>query len=176
MTGVSTHQWDDCPVAELRGFVEQHVGHHKTCEVPKAPLPAVFVEFARQIIEDKLGYEVDHWRYWISSLAPLDDPDAEWQLKFPHTHGWDGKTLVLYLGLPESGGELVVLDQDVETELECWTPKEGMAAVMSDHAIHGVKAIKGSKHRLTMIAGAYPYPERSTKCRCADQNWVRVTN
>lgn len=180
MSGIATFQWDDCPVEELYPLAIAGAGsNHKTC-VGFTP-PQSFVDFAKSIIEDELGYEVDHWRYWASSLSPLDAKAQVraidgWQLMFPHTHGWDGRTLVLYLNEVEGGGELAVLDQDVETELACWEPTPGMAAVMADHAVHGVKAIQGDTNRVTMIAGAYPYPVGSTKCRCENQDWVRVVN
>lgn len=179
MEGAKTVTWDGCPVDELRDFVVANCGAHKTCIVHA--VPQVFMDFAKRTIEVESGYAVDHWQYWISSLAPLDEVGKErakdgWQLMFPHTHGWDGITMVLYLNEIEGGGELTILDDDVETELMSWSPKPGMAALMRDHAIHGVKAIQGETHRITMIAGAYPYPKRSTKCRCENQDWVRVQN
>jgi|Cruoilmetagenom7_1024161.scaffolds.fasta_scaffold00637_16 hypothetical protein len=170
----SMHKWEGCPIEELRQLaIEGAGGAHATC-MGFTP-PQSFKDFAKSIIEDEMGYEVDHWNYWASNLDPVDE-GREWQLKFPHTHQWDGRTMILYLDEPEGGGELVVLDEDMTTELQVFEPKAGYAAVMRDHAIHGVKRIIGSKNRVTMIAGAYPYPKGSTKCRCKRQDWPRVTN
>lgn len=171
--------WEDCPVDELKEFVVENCAHHKTCMVSQ--VPQVFMDYASKIIEGEMGYHVDHWQYWISSLAPHDEAGRNrsvpgWMCMFPHTHGWDGMTMVLYLNEIEGGGELVVLDQDQETELARWKPVPGTASLMSDHAIHGVREIEGNTNRIAMIAGAYPYPKQTTKCRCANQDWVRVQN
>lgn len=179
---MKTFIWDDCPVEELREFALANVSPaRKTCE--DCNPPQVFKDYAASIIEGEVGYEVDHWKYWASNLTALDnlasvppEHNRDWQLKFPHTHGWDGITLVLYLQAPEGGGELVILDDDIETELFRASPQVGTAAIMKDHSIHGVKAIIGNTNRVTLIAGAYPYPTKSTKCRCENQDWVRVTN
>jgi hypothetical protein len=177
-------EWEGCPVDMLREHVLGVVsGGHKTCE--SNDVPQVFKDYAKSIIEGELGYEVDHWVYWCSDITALEnlkpshvppEHDLDWQLKFPHTHGWDGRTMILYLQEPEEGGALVVLDDDVETEIGRFEPKVGWAAVMKDHAIHGIKAIHGDTNRVTIIAGAYPYPVGSTVCRCANQDWVRVSH
>jgi len=179
--GFRVFEWEDCPVDVLREHVLANVSTgHKTCETNN--VPQVFKDYAKSIIEGELGYEVDHWVYWISDIVNLDalkyvppEHNRDWQLKFPHTHGWDGRTMVLYLQEPEEGGALALLDDDMN-EIDCFEPKVGWAAVMSDHEIHGIKAIHGKTNRVTMIAGAYPYPKGSTVCRCANQNWVRVIN
>ena len=175
-------EWKDCPVDVLREHVLANVSaNHKTCET--SDVPQVFKDYAKSIIEDEMGYEVDHWLYWCSDITALDnlklvppEHDREWQLKFPHTHQWDGRTMVLYLQEPESGGELALLDPDMN-ETDSFKPKIGWAAVMKDHAIHGIKAIRGNTNRVTMIAGAYPYPVAEAKCKCPDKHLVpKVTN
>lgn len=175
-------EWKDCPVDMLREHVLANVGPgHKTCEGKE--VPQVFKDYAKSIIEDEMGYEVDHWIYWISEITALEnlksippEHDREWQLKFPHTHQWDGRTMILYLQVPESGGGLAVLDPDMN-EVDCFEPKVGWAAVMNDHAIHGIKAIHGNTNRVTMIAGAYPYPISEPKCRCPNRSEIpKVTN
>ncbi len=159
----SIHTWEDCPIDELYPLaVAGAKNQHATCIDFKPP--QAFVDFAKSIIEDELGYEVDHWRYWASDLEPVDE-SRDWQLKFPHTHQWDGRTLVLYLNEPEGGGELMVLNEDM-SEHTRFDVRPGMAAVMSDHAIHGVRRIEGSTNRVTMIAGAYPYPVGEKRCKC----------
>jgi len=181
-TAFNVYEWKECPVDMLRDFALANVsGSHKTCETHE--VPQVFKDYAASIIEGEQGYEVDHWMYWISELESVDtvascDPnhDKEWQLKFPHTHQWDGRTMILYLQVPKVGGALVILDADMN-ETDRFETKVGWAAVMNDHAIHGVKAIRGGPNRVTMIAGAYPYPPGSPKCRCPDQHLIpRVTN
>ncbi len=180
MTAASMHKWEGCPVDELRLLAIEGAGGNRATCVGFTP-PQSFVDFSKSIIEDEMGYEVDHWVYWASNLEPLDEKAQArskdgWQLMFPHTHAWDGRTMILYLDVPEGGGELVVLDEDMETELHRFEPQVGHAAVMRDHAIHGVKRIEGDKNRVTMIAGAYPYPKGSQKCRCERQDWPRVTS
>ena len=70
----------------------------------------------------------------------------------------------------------MVLEDDIKTEKQRFEVRPGMAALMSDHMIHGVKAIRGNTNRVTMIAGAYPYPPQSMKCRCENKDFVRVTS
>jgi len=175
-------EWKDCPVDMLREHVLANVsGAHKTCETNN--VPQVFKDYAKSIIEDEMGYEVDHWLYWVSDIQALEKcehtppkHDPEWQLKMPHTHQWDGRTMILYLQVPESGGGLAILDPDMN-EIDCFQPKVGWAAVMKDHAIHGIKAIHGDTNRVTMLAGAYPYPVKEAKCRCPDKHLIpKVTS
>ena len=169
---VSKHTWEDCPVDELFALAVEGAGNqHMTC-IGFDP-PESFKQFASDVIEIEDGYVVDHWVYWASNLEPVLGGD--WQMKFPHTHQWDGRTLVLYLNEIEGGGELVVLEEDMVTERQRFPVKPGTAALMGDHAIHGVRAIHGSTNRVTMIAGAYPYPKGTTKCQCERQDFPVVT-
>jgi len=180
LCGFDVFEWADCPVDMLRDYVLANVSvGHKTCESHN--VPRVFKDYAKSIIEGELGHKVDHWVYWISDITALKNlasippnQDHAWQLKFPHTHGWDGQTLILYLQVPESGGALVMLDPDMN-EIDRFEPKVGYAAVMSDHAIHGIKAIHGNTNRVCVLAGAYPYPPEEPRCQC-DAKWDKVVN
>lgn len=94
-------------------------------------------------------------RYWVSVIPaqPESYPPA-WSKGFPHTHGWDGWTLVLYLSQIESGGELVVRD-DKGTVLGILPPKLGTAVFIDGRTEHGVMIPYGEVPRVSLIATGY---------------------
>lgn len=174
---ISAH-WHDAPFEDLRQFCLTHtVGRQITTEV--SDVPYSFGDYARRLVEDWLNYAVDHWEWWVSVLDPADvrpvgygirggavyDPDREWCTKFPHSHPWDGKTVVLHLDPPTAGGELVVFDDDRETIIQEVVPQKGLVTIMSDHTYHGVRAVGGIRPRVTIMGGAHKYP-RSKMCGC----------
>ena len=143
-------------------------------------VPESFRAYAHSWIVDMLGYKVDHWNYWVATLGGGvrsgygvrkhdDNPQSpDWERKFPHCHGWDGRTVVLQLSPPESGGEFVYFDDDHWTERESIVPVAGDCTLISDHEWHGVRRIEGDKPRTTMMAGAYPYPRGEVYCQCGN--------
>ena len=168
------HKWQRAPLEYLRSYVEERaVRGPKAVTTDIQDPPNAFQAYAQSLLQGVLGYEVDHWVYWCSILDPVEDPDQEWMVKFPHSHGYDGLTLVQYLQAPEEGGELALLDTK-KNILEMYEPKAGEGAIIVDHEVHGVRAVRGSEPRITIIAGAYPYPKGSLKCRCGWDSSTQV--
>lgn len=162
--------WQDQPTQQLADYAHAHAGGMGPAQ-HVTDMPQVFKDYAEQVIVKGLGYEVDHWVYWATVQDPISDP-IDWMPKFPHNHGYDGITLVQFLEAPEQGGELVIFDNRwVVTQSV--TPEPGLGALIVNHEIHGVRAVRGSKPRTVVIAGAYPFPHGSTKCRCAE-DWEPV--
>ena len=168
--------WDNAPIEELRDFaIANSLGNATATNVPTLPTP--FRHYAANVL-DRLGYEVNHWRYWVATLGGGiksrygvrthdDNPQSdEWEDKFPHCHGWDGRTVVLQLSPPEEGGEFVYFEDDQWTERHRITPKAGACTLIRDHEWHGVRAVQGDRPRIAMMAGAYPYPMTAFRCQC----------
>ena len=136
--------------------------------------PQSFVDYTKQVIVDDFQYTVDHWHYWVTVHRPVADETQKWMPKFPHNHKYDGITLIQYLEVPEEGGELVIFDNDWRVKRE-YIPEVGMSAIIMDHELHGVRAVKGSKPRTVIIAAAYPFPPRTQACRCPS-DWTLTVN
>ena len=157
------HTWRRAPLDYLRSYVEERANHGTITDIHDPP--GQFVGYVESLVKGVFGYEVDHWIYWCSILDPVDNPEQEWMPKFPHSHGYDGLTLVQYINAPEEGGELALCDLDLNVT-EMYKPKAGESAIIMDHEVHGVRAVRGSEPRITIIAGAYPFPSGPGKCRC----------
>ena len=167
--------WLDAPLDELREFcLSKAVGRQVATEVETVP-----ISFMAWVM-DNIGTDFDHWEWWVNVLDPCTvrpsgygilggvkfDPEAEWCTKFPHAHPWDGKTVNLYIDPAESGGELVIFEDDRETVAEVIMPLSGTVAITEDHVWHGVRAVHGDRPRISIMAGAHRWP-RSEQCRCA---------
>jgi hypothetical protein len=177
---VITH-WDEQPTGELAAYAHRtYTGNGITQWIGDPP--EVFESYARHLIEKVLNYTALRWHFWVTVCNPVADPSLRWMPLFPHNHGYDGITLVQYLEVPEEGGQLVIFNDDLTIKREV-TPKVGDGAILVDHEIHGVRAVHGSTPRTVLIAGAYPYPLGTTKCRCpwtgpvyvnTDPHWQEV--
>ncbi len=170
--------WHDAPFEELREFCfENAAGRQVSTNVHPAPF-----KFVAYVME-QIGTDFDHWEWWVNLLDPVTvrpsgygiagggrphDPNAEWCQKFPHAHPWDGLTLTLHVDPPESGGELVVFEDDRQTVAHVLPAERGLVTLMPDHVWHGVKAIHGDKPRVTLMAGAHRWPN-SAQCQCATE-------
>jgi hypothetical protein len=164
------HTWADAPIEELVNYAKQRVKNYQVVwDVDD--MPSAFVEWSRHVIEDELGAVVSDYYDTVSALLPAPDNNP-YQHSFPHNHAYDGHTLVLYVQAPESGGEFVLFDDDMQPVFE-HLPIPGTAVVIEDHQIHAVKKVEGSVPRIALIAGGYRYGKGSEKCRCG-KDWQRI--
>lgn len=170
------HTWQNAPLDSMIEYVERTANRGRKAITTDAPdAPGQFQAYAQALISGVLGLEVDHWVFWCSILDPVEDPEQEWMPKFPHSHGYDGLTLIQYLQAPEEGGELALCDQE-KNVISMYEPKAGQGAILKDHEVHGVRAVRGSKARITLIAGAYPFPSGPGRCRCGWDPALKVVS
>lgn len=162
--------WDDQPTDELIAYAHANAVA-LTWHVEN--MPQSFRDYAAEVVES-FDYHVDHWHYWVTVHHPVADETQRWMPKFPHNHKYDGMTLVQYLEVPESGGELVIFDKEWKVKRE-YSPEVGMTAIIMDHELHGVRAVHGKLPRTVVIAGAFPFPKGSTQCRCPI-DWTLTVN
>ena len=109
------------------------------------------------------NYDPDRTRYWMSILNAESklSQDGQWVTGFPHEHGWDyGRTLVHYVTIPASGGELVAYPGAQISDLPEWPeqviePKVGLSVIINGRVPHGVRPIGGSTDRLILIMTVY---------------------
>ena len=119
-------RWDDAPTAMLLEYVDANhrgFGAHPVPGFGDEPqaytahgeqaMPEEFIEHCKQIVVDMGMEPATRWRFWVSSIREENKPDTEtWAQGFPHTHGWEGLTMIHYLQVPEHGGALVIRDWD----------------------------------------------------------------
>ena len=161
------YDWPDAPEDMLLEYVlanHRGFGAHPVPGYPDDPtgasnkpdqIPNEFVEHCKDVIEI-MGYRpCDRWRYWCSIIR-MEQKQAEdpWAQGFPHTHGWDGLTLVHYIQVPHKGGALVIRDHNREV-IKKFTPEVGKTAVIDGRTEHGVERVYGDVPRVTVIATGY---------------------
>jgi hypothetical protein len=159
-------EWPDSPVdmmkeyaiGEHRGFGAHPVpgsGDPETKMANKKWMPTEFVLHSQDIVRN-LGYEAKRWRYWVSIISEETNKHEEevWAQGFPHTHGWEGLTMIHYLQVPSGGGDLVIRDWQRD-EIERFTPQVGWTAVIDGRTEHGVERVWGEVPRITLISTAY---------------------
>ena len=117
---------------------------------------AMFKDWCSGVFDD-LGIPHNRWDFWCSILT-RQDGNGEGCQGFPHNHMWNGVTLVLYLQVPEDGGDLVVLEEDVEEARI--SPRTGLAVTVGGYDDHGVERIVGETPRVTIITTVFPNEDR----------------
>ncbi len=159
---VRTVFWPEMPVEVCVSYIrDAYAKYLSMSPVPTGakavtpPPPEVgFVDYAAQVFDD-LGFPVKGWQYWVSILSPNSRvaPNGQWMAGFPHTHHWEnGRTLIQYVQVADHDGELAVIIDDVEHTV---VPQVGMGAIVDGTTSHGVKTIRGSTDRMTLIATAF---------------------
>lgn len=165
---IDRFDWPDAPLAEMIEFVRGHERKGTTGSWTVADsddpvrgrkgMPDCYKEQARTCL-DQVGYEYDptKWRYWVG----LSRSDTKGRLpgfaqSFPHTHQWHGVTVVTPVQAPLSGGDLVLLEDDEQTEIFRFEPVVGVSCVLDGWTCHGISTVHGDIDRLTLIATAFP--------------------
>jgi len=83
-------------------------------------------------------------------------PPGPWLKGFPHTHGWTtGRTVIMGIQAPESGGELVIYPEGSNEPLANWSVTPGVGIVLPDKSLlHGVRPVFGDRERIILICNA----------------------
>lgn len=123
---------------------------------------------------------VNKWQYWNSVFKDgdtlMDDhdtrvkgiasrdylPEGPWLAGFPHVHGWTtGRTIIMGIQAPESGGELVIYPDESDEPLMTWAPTPGVGVVLPDKSLmHGVRPVVGDRERIVLICTAFRKEDR----------------
>jgi hypothetical protein len=142
----------------LRDFAFENVkdvGVHAATSLDDGPLPPQnYVWWVHETFE-RYRLPTKRMRYWASVIPAVPKSEPSWSRGFPHIHGWDGWTLVLYLSQVEDGGELVICDAK-GTVQSILPPKLGSAVFIDGTTNHGVMVPYGSVDRVSLIATGYP--------------------
>lgn len=136
--------------------------------------PMGFDVFCHGLLSALVEGKLTKWQYWHSVFKEGDDlmEDAEqrlldlpahdalpygpWLKGFPHTHGWStGRTIIMGIRTPESGGELLIYPDGSEEPLVEWTPRPGVGIILPDKSLlHGVRPVQGDRERIVLICNA----------------------
>lgn len=164
-----TYFWLDAPTEMFKIYVESVMrpAFSGSLGVSKNPeddngMPVEFQNYIAQIFENELDYPVNEWRFWVGVTQPgaMAQHAKGFAKGFPHSHGWNALTAVHYVQVPESGGDLLIVDED-HNELERFVPRVGLTAVVDGWSLHGVTAVGGNIPRYTLIATGFDKGERN---------------
>ena len=130
-SATSTVLWEDIPIEELREYIlSRHLSedaarhgrapHNGAVKVQtdQPAMPDSFRRFAANTFADLDIFEWQYWTGYYDRECPPGQPN--FVSGMPHAHGWDGSrhaqyklghTLVMYVQVPERGGELVVMPE-----------------------------------------------------------------
>ena len=120
-----------------------------------AELRGFFRDHATTLCEE-LGFPAGNRRYWFGVWSPgqVDENDSGWCPGFPHTHGWDGLSFAHVLQAPDGGGDLWIKPSDGGRAF-IFPSDVGMTSVVGGYVSHGIRAITGTRPRVTMITAVY---------------------
>lgn len=171
--------WEDIPIEELREYIlSRHLSedaarhgrapHNGAVKVQtdQPAMPDSFRRFAANTFADLDIFEWQYWTGYYDRECPPGQPN--FVSGMPHAHGWDGSrhaqyklghTLVMYVQVPERGGELVVMpefrdNKNMGPQHEL-APAVGVGAVIEGNVAHGVRPVHGDTPRLACIATAF---------------------
>lgn len=157
-----TFFWEESPTELFKEFIDrakkrnvgaQSISHNSEDE---NGMPIEFQEYIAGVFEVGLDYPVGEWRFWLGVMrsGEVNKHNSRFAKGFPHAHGWDALTAVHYVQVPESGGDLVIVDKHDET-LHRFSPKVGLTAVVDGGSLHGIEAVFGDVERYTLIATGF---------------------
>ena len=125
----------------------------KTMEPPEA-----FRIWVREMLPGHCRNDI---RYWVGVITPDSELDDGWVKGYPHTHvnsmSWppDATTVMMYLIVPEAGGEFWLGGLDPADPYTSITVKPGLAIIVDAKTWHGVKPVI-SGTRMAIIATGLP--------------------
>jgi hypothetical protein len=166
-----TFFWEESPTELFKEFIDRakkkNVGAQSISSNSEDEngMPIEFQEYIAGVFEVELDYPVEEWKFWIGVMrsGEVNRHKKQFAKGFPHAHGWDALTAVHYVQVPESGGDLVIVDRNNKT-LHRFPPKVGMTAVVDGGSLHGIEVVFGEVERYTLIATGFK-AKTQTRCR-----------
>ncbi len=156
---VAQFEFPESPVEQLCALALDNSvdGNTSARDMDRNKLPESIKQHFRDCLTE-LEYPFDDakWRYWTGVVHPGHKSNhVGWAKGFPHTHQWDGITLVHYIQVPDSGGDTVIMEDDHVNILHRFPPELRMTAAMDGWSQHGVEEVFGETSRMTILATGY---------------------